>query len=84
MSRVLCLARGEAPRGVRHLSGMDITAHLYRSTLQRGYCARLAPHALGRAALVTLVYANFHLPMCTARLSPAAWWALTPPSHPYL
>ena len=29
------------------------------------------------------VYMNFQRPMRTARLSPDAWWALTPPSHPY-
>ncbi len=29
------------------------------------------------------VYANFQPPVCTARMSPCAWWALTPPSHPY-
>lgn len=31
----------------------------------------------------SLVYANFPPPVCTARMSPYAWWALTPPSHPY-
>ena len=31
----------------------------------------------------TLVYMNFQLLMCTAHMSPCAWWALTPPSHPY-
>ena len=30
------------------------------------------------------VYMNFQPPMCTARMSPHDWWALTPPSHPYL
>jgi len=40
--------------------------------------------ALGRAALMTPVYMNFQLPRCTARMSPHDWWALTPPSHPYL
>ena len=39
---------------------------------------------LGRAALMTPVYVNFQLPRCTARVSPHDWWALTPPSHPYL
>ena len=29
------------------------------------------------------VYANFQPPVCTARMSPYAWWALAPPSHPY-
>lgn len=31
----------------------------------------------------TLVYMNFQLLMCTAHMLPCAWWALTPPSHPY-
>ena len=32
---------------------------------------------------LTLVYMNFQLLTCTAHMSPCAWWALTPPSHPY-
>ena len=31
-----------------------------------------------------MVYMNLQPPDGTARLSPAAWWSLTPPSHPYL
>ena len=31
----------------------------------------------------TMVYANLQPPDGTARRSPAVWWALTPPSHPY-
>ena len=27
---------------------------------------------------------NLQLPRCTAGMSPYRWWALTPPSHPYL
>ena len=30
------------------------------------------------------VYMNLQHPAGTARRSPAAWWSLTPPSHPYL
>ena len=32
----------------------------------------------------TMVYANLQPPVGTARRSPAGWWSLTPPSHPYL
>ena len=31
----------------------------------------------------TTVYMNLQPPGGTARQSPAAWWSLTPPSHPY-
>lgn len=31
----------------------------------------------------TMVYANLQPPNGTARRSPAGWWSLTPPSHPY-
>ncbi len=31
----------------------------------------------------TMVYMNLQPPDGTARRSPAAWWSLTPPSHPY-
>ena len=31
----------------------------------------------------TMVYANLQLPVDTAQRSPAGWWSLTPPSHPY-
>lgn len=31
----------------------------------------------------TMVYANLQPPDGTARRSPAGWWSLTPPSHPY-
>ena len=30
-----------------------------------------------------MVYANLQPPDRTARRSPAGWWSLTPPSHPY-
>lgn len=46
----------------------------YRSTRERIRASNPLPP----------VYANFQLPMCTARMSPHGWWALTPPSHPYL
>ena len=32
----------------------------------------------------TPVYMFLQLPRQTARISPHAWWALAPPSHPYL
>ncbi len=62
-------------RGVCHLSRICVAIDLNRSTLQ-----------LGRATLSfrALVYMNFQLSGCTALMSPLAWWALTPPSHPYL
>ena len=34
--------------------------------------------------LMAVVYMNLQLPRCTADVSPHRWWALTPPSHPYL
>ena len=33
---------------------------------------------------LTPVYLNLQLPRHTAPVSPQAWWALAPPSHPYL
>ena len=39
------------------------------------------PH---KTARTLPVYANFQHPECTARMLPYAWWALAPPSHPYL
>ena len=33
--------------------------------------------------LRSMVYMNLQPPVDTARLSPACWWSLTPPSHPY-
>jgi len=33
---------------------------------------------------LTPVYMNLQLPRRTALVSPQAWWALAPPSHPYL
>ena len=32
---------------------------------------------------MTIVYMNLQPPDDTARRSPAGWWSLTPPSHPY-
>jgi len=32
---------------------------------------------------MAVVYMNLQPPAGTARRSPAAWWSLTPPSHPY-
>ena len=32
----------------------------------------------------SMVYMNLQPPDGTARRSPAGWWSLTPPSHPYL
>jgi len=42
------------------------------------------PSGIGRAALIAPVYMTFQLPRNTALMSPPGWWALTPPSHPYL
>ena len=33
--------------------------------------------------LMAMVYMNLQPPDGTARRSPAGWWSLTPPSHPY-
>ena len=41
------------------------------------------PARAGRPLLWSPVYMNFQLPGCTAPVSPLAWWALAPPSHPY-
>lgn len=41
------------------------------------------PAWAGRPLFISLVYMNFQPPGCTAPMSPLAWWALTPPSHPY-
>ena len=38
---------------------------------------------MGRAALIAPIYMILQLPRRTARMSPPAWWALAPPSHPY-
>lgn len=60
--------------GACHLSTACVATSLYRSTLR-----------LRRTAfcLCAPVYMNFQLPGCTAPMSPPAWWALAPPSHPY-
>ena len=56
----------------------------YPPTLnRRGHPGATCLRFIGRATLNALVYMNFQLPMCTARMSPHGWWALTPPSHPY-
>ena len=39
--------------------------------------------SLGRTTLQSTVYMNLQPPVGTARRSPAGWWSLTPPSHPY-
>ena len=41
------------------------------------------PARAGRPLFRSPVYMNFQLPGCTAPVSPLAWWALAPPSHPY-
>ena len=67
----------------------------YGASMSVIYLRRVSPHVsivlpsdvslrLGRAALVTPVYMDFQPSGCTARMSPCGWWALTPPSHPYL
>ncbi len=71
-----------------HLSTTGVTTSLYRSTLQLGRTALSPrsprpPRGNHRQHEASLVYANFQHPECTARMSPYAWWALTPPSHPY-
>ena len=52
--------------------------------------ARCEPYPHGEEWLPTrtdsprsMVYANLQPPDGTARQSPADWWSLTPPSHPY-
>lgn len=42
------------------------------------------PAQTGRLLFCSPVYMNFQLPGCTALVSPSGWWALAPPSHPYL
>ena len=60
--------------GVCHLSSICVATDIYRSTLRLGRVA---------LSLYSPVYMNFQPPGCTAPMSPLAWWALTPPSHPY-
>ena len=72
-----------AHTGVCHLSARIVANPLYRSTLQRTAAALRRTGGLGKGNPQSLVYMNFQLPMCTARVSPHGWWALTPPSHPY-
>jgi len=63
-------------RDVCHLSTPQVTPRLKHSTLRRS--TRLwADNPL------PTVYANLQPPDGTAPRSPAGWWALTPPSHPY-
>ena len=60
--------------GVCHLSSPRVTPWLKRSTL----------HRITRAGNPqTMVYMNLQPPVDTAQRSPAGWWSLTPPSHPY-
>ena len=65
-----------------HLSTTGVTTGLYRSTLRLGRTILSSSHLSSMET--SPVYANFQHPECTARMSPYAWWALTPPSHPYL
>ena len=37
----------------------------------------------GGLPYMTMVYMNLQPPVGTALRSPAGWWSLTPPSHPY-
>ena len=67
---------GSVPRmrGVCHLSSPQVTSWLKRSTL----------HRITRTGNPqTMVYMNLQPPVDTAQRSPAGWWSLTPPSHPY-
>lgn len=79
-----------------HLSARCVTTTLYRSTLRRSSpcdCSTSPdkPGVMPNPTWVLTragnppspVYTNFQLPTCTARMSPCARWALTPPSHPY-
>ena len=60
--------------GVCHLSSPQVTSWLKRSTL----------HRITRTGNPqTMVYMNLQPPVDTAQRSPAGWWSLTPPSHPY-
>ncbi len=69
VSRVLCLPRGQV--SVIYLSRQS----------PDGFSG--LPSDMGRATLLTSVYMTLQLPRRTALVSPQAWWALTPPSHPY-
>ena len=68
ISRVLCAAYATAC----HLSTTAVTSRPL---------SFYPPARTGRPQAP--VYMNFQHPGCTARMSPCAWWALTPPSHPY-
>lgn len=70
----------------RHLSGFAVTDKLYRPTLRRASLCRTAytmRGTLGRAALGRRFTRTFSSRCAQLGLSPADWWALTPPSHPY-
>ena len=56
------------------------------------YLSRMSPRGLSALPSIenragnprSMVYMNLLPPESTARRSPADWWSLTPPSHPYL
>ena len=63
--------------GACHLSSPRVTPRLKRSTL---HCILGGTRADNPRSMV---YMNLQPPVGTARRSPAGWWSLTPPSHPY-
>ena len=70
ISRVLCPAQGEV-------------SVIYLRRLSPDGSSGL-PSDVGRAILFMPVYMTLQLLRCTARISLCGWWALAPPSHPYL
>ena len=70
ISRVLCLA------GARCLSFIYTHCHQWALAVY--------PPTWGEQPSLVSVYMTLQLLRCTARMSPCGWWALTPPSHPYL
>ena len=63
-------------RDACHLSTPQVTPRLKHSTLRRST-------RLWADNPQPTVYANLQPPDGTALRSPAGWWSLTPPSHPY-
>ena len=68
-----------------HLSTACVATGLQRSTLHRVIKMCVLSKSIPRAGYpnMAVVYMNLQPPAGTARRSPAAWWSLTPPSHPY-
>ena len=76
VSRVLC----RMSFGTRCLSFIYATSYPVAPAFYPPSCT--LRHSDGQPC-VTMVYANLQPPDGTARRSPAGWWSLTPPSHPY-